>query len=95
VLQSRDRETKGVKADPDKSKYAVRDLLRPWAQSIDIDHETVGALTESSDLAVVSPPALNPDGTPPTALPSVTATEFFGDDFAARAEKTEVCNFFS
>lgn len=90
VLQSRDRETKGVKADPESTIYASREILRPWAQGIDIDHETVGALTESSDLAVLGSAALNADGTQQPSLPSITAAEFFGDDPATRSRRTEV-----
>lgn len=90
VLQSRDREMKGIAANPEKTKYAPRDVLRPWAQGIDIDHETIGALTESCDLAIIGGSNLNSDGFVSDVLPSITAAEYFGDDPDTRDLRTEL-----
>jgi hypothetical protein len=89
ILQSRDRETKGVRAREEGARYAGRDLLKPWAQGLDMEHEIVGALTESSDLAVLGAAPLTAEGAVPPPLPSVTAAEFFTDDVAVRSERAD------
>lgn len=91
IHQSRDRETKGIKADPAVTMFASRDVLRPWAQGIGVDHETAGALTESSDLALLGTVNVGADDASPGAMPSISAIEYFTDDPAVREERTEVC----
>ena len=91
IHQNRDRETKGIKADPAKTVYASRDVLRPWAQGIGVDHETTGALTETSDLSLLGNASVGLDESPLGALPSVSAIEYFSEDPVIREERTQVC----
>ena len=46
ILQSRETETKGIFVDAEVSPWAAREVLRPWAQGLSLNHELIGALSE-------------------------------------------------